>query len=260
MVAYEADGDIGHDLARHDLQRAHGRGQQVFHGAALALARHGQARHHDQRHAQDHAHQPRHRVVLGDLLFVVQAVHAHFERRLAARQVRQRAGQVFAGHGLAELRSRAHRHAGGHGVGGVGLDQQRGPLAAQQAARETGRNVQHEQHPALRQRGAPGLFVGQFFDYVEVIGRLHRRYEGACEFAVVGHDHRGGHLLRIGVDGVAEQRQLHDGNADDHAESDAVAAQLQEFLAHHAPPARPRKTPFADCHAGLQLSVEWFIR
>ena len=39
-----ADDDVGHDLAEHHLERAHRRREQVLHGAALALAGHGDAR------------------------------------------------------------------------------------------------------------------------------------------------------------------------------------------------------------------------
>ena len=39
-----ADHDVGHDLAEHHLERAHRRGEQVLHRAALALAGHRDAR------------------------------------------------------------------------------------------------------------------------------------------------------------------------------------------------------------------------
>ncbi|MNK40650.1 hypothetical protein D3C87_593000 [compost metagenome] len=257
----QADGNVRHDLARHHLDRPHRHRQQVFHRAPFALARHGQPGHHHQRHRQDHAHQPRHGVVLRDLLFVVELVHAHVEGRLAARQARQRAGQVLLRHGLGQLRGRANGHAGRHGIGGVGLDQQRRAFAAQQPAREVRRYRHHEQHPALGQRRAPGFLVVQFLGDVKVVRRLHRRDEAAREGAVVRRDDGGGHLLGIGVDGVAEQRELHDGQAHDHAEGDAVAAKLQELLQDHAPPARPGKA-FQTGNHGLpaKLSVDRFIR
>ncbi|KAG1243950.1 hypothetical protein G6F65_022088 [Rhizopus arrhizus] len=37
----QPDGDVGHDLARHHLDRPHGHRQQILHRAALAFARHG---------------------------------------------------------------------------------------------------------------------------------------------------------------------------------------------------------------------------
>ena len=64
----EADDDVRHDLAGHHLERQHRRREQVFHRAALAFARDREARHHDQRHREDHAHQARHDVVLRDRL------------------------------------------------------------------------------------------------------------------------------------------------------------------------------------------------
>src|SRR5437762_14167725 len=48
-------------------------------------------------------------------------------------------------------------------------------------------------------------------------------------------------MLGIGIDGEAEQRELNDRNADDHAEGQAVALQLDEFLADDAEPARDRE-------------------
>jgi len=37
-------------------------------------------------------------------------------------------------------------------------------------------------------------------------------------------------MLGVGVDGVTEQRELHQRNGDDHPERAAVAPQLQELL------------------------------
>ena len=40
-------------------------------------------------------------------------------------------------------------------------------------------------------------------------------------------------IAYIGIDRKPEQQDLDYGNADDHAEGDAIAPQLQHFLAHH---------------------------
>src|SRR5690606_41039030 len=51
-------------------------------------------------------------------------------------------------------------------------------------------------------------------------------------------------LFRSQVDGEAEQQQLQGRDADDHGETDAIAAQLAQFLEHD------RQQP-AQVHAGL---------
>ena len=76
-----ADEDVGHDLAQHDLDRADRHGEQVLHGAALLLARHGKAGHHHHGHGQHDAHQAGHDVVLGDAFLVVAALDLQVERR-----------------------------------------------------------------------------------------------------------------------------------------------------------------------------------
>ena len=45
--------------------------------------------------------------------------------------------------------------------------------------------------------------------------------------------HRRRQAARLGVDGVAEQHELHQRDGDDGGEGDAVAAKLHEFLADH---------------------------
>ena len=62
---------------------------------------------------------------------------------------------------LHQPRQRGDGGARRGGIGGVGFDQQRRALAAQQFAREIHGNVEHELHLALRERAAAGFFVGQ---------------------------------------------------------------------------------------------------
>src|SRR6185369_13226047 len=116
-------------------------------------------------------------------------------------------------------------------------------LAAQQPAGEVGREVHHELHVAAGERFTRRLLALQLGDEIEIAARLHRREVAARELALFGDDHRGRKMLRVGVDGVAEENELDDRHADDHAERDAVAPQLQELLQHDPPPAREREPP-----------------
>ena len=52
--------------------------------------------------------------------------------------------------------------------------------------------------------------------------------------------HHGGEIAHVEVDGIAEQHDLHERHADDHAEGDAVARQLAHFLGGHGPQAPQR--------------------
>ena len=75
-----ADEDVGDDLADQHLARARRHGEQIFHRAALALARDGEAGDHDHRHGEDHAHQAGDDVVLRDDFRVVERVDAQIDR------------------------------------------------------------------------------------------------------------------------------------------------------------------------------------
>ena len=70
--------------------------------------------------------------------------------------------------------------------------------------------------------------------------------------------HRGRQVARLGVDGIAEQQELHQRQGDDGGEGDAVAAKLHELLADHRarPAARTRGAtgPRASAHAMLSLA------
>src|SRR6185436_16067636 len=69
--------------------------------------------------------------------------------------------------------------------------------------------------------------------------------------AVVGREHRSWQVLRVGVDGEAEQNQLQHRNTDDHAEGEPVALELDELLQHDADPARQRRA------AGVRGRAHW---
>jgi hypothetical protein len=143
-----AEEHVGQDLADHHLQRPHRRGQQVFQRAALAFARHGHGRHHHQRHRQDHAHQPRHHVVGGDAFGVVAAVQAQLEGRMAGAQRGQRAHQLM--HQRQRGSDCSAATAGPVAAGSVAsaYTASAGLFAAQQAAREVGREDQRKLHLA----------------------------------------------------------------------------------------------------------------
>ena len=63
-----------------------------------------------------------------------------------------------------------------------------------------------------------------------------------------------GRLLGIGVDGVAEQDELEQRNADHHAERDPIPAHLPEFLDDHCrEPARRKRV--STCHHDTALRM-----
>ena len=70
---------------------------------------------------------------------------------------------------------------------------------------------------------------------IEIIGVLHRRQHGAGQRPVVAGEHRRRQLLGVGVDGIAEQHELHDRHEDHGGEGHAVAPHLDEFLDDHRP-------------------------
>lgn len=72
---------------------------------------------------------------------------------------------------------------------------------------------------------------------MKVLGVLHRGDKAARERALIADHDGGAQVLWISVDREAEQRELNDRQADDHAECDAVPAQLDELLEDNAPPA-----------------------
>ena len=76
---------------------------------------------------------------------------------------------------------------------------------------------------------------------VEIVAVLQPGENAAREFAAVGDQRGRRQVLRIGVDREPEQDQLDHRNADDHAEGQPVALELDEFLADDAEPARERE-------------------
>ncbi len=83
--------------------------------------------------------------------------------------------------------------------------------------------------------------VLHFPDEVEVAAVADRVQQRASLRPVVGHEHGGGQVLRVGVDREAEQHELHQRDADHHPEGQAVAAHLDELLDDDRPEPRQRE-------------------
>ena len=140
-------------------------------------------------------------------------------------------------HRLRELIDRGDRVAGGGGIGGVRLQEQRRTLAAHQPQREVRRNRYHELRFARGQHAIAFLLVRGLADVLEITAVLETRENAARKLSPVGDQRRGWQVLGVGVDRESEQDQLHHRNADDHAEGQPIALELNEFLADDAKPA-----------------------
>jgi hypothetical protein len=132
------------------------------------------------------------------------------------------------------------RAVGRHRIGGIGLDQHDRRLPAHQIAVEAGWKGDDELHLAAIEQ-AVSLTLVDTADDLEVIAVLHRRDVGTSKRARIGHDDGGRQMLGIGIDRVAEKHQLHDRDADDHAEGQPVAFELDELLEQDAEPAGKEK-------------------
>ena len=233
--------DIGDDFADHHFQRVHRHGEQIFQGAAFQFAGYCHAGHHDHGHGENGTHQPRHDVVLGDALRVVIALYADFERRRRAVQPGERAGQVVRQHALVEAGQRCQRVAGGGRVGGVRFHQHGGPLAARETTREIGGDGDDELDRAHRHILFGLCDSARVRPHIEVAAVFQRCRKAARIRALIGVQHHRRQVLGVGIDGKAEQHQLHHGNTHHHGKGDAVAPQLDEFLCHDGPQAMQGK-------------------
>ena len=209
---------------------------------------------------------PGHDVVLRDRLGVVER-GARRRRTAAASPASAASGPVRSLRDTDgdELRRRGERGAG------RGRDRRRRPRPGS-TGRSPRRSFAREVRPGCvttncarpcASAARPASSSGSSPMMREVLGRRHRLHERARELAVVGDDQRGRHVLGIGVDRVAEQRELDDRDADDHPERHAVAAELQELLGDHRPPAlrtRRRRSFAWRLGASPKLSVAPCIR
>ena len=135
----EAEADIGHDLAGHDLVGARRHGEQVLDRAALDLAGERERGHQDRRHGQDDAEQAGDDVVRGDALGIVAAVDDDFDGKRPRREAGKRADRLARERAAHDLVEGAERIGGRGRVGGVGLDEELRPLAADQGTLEVRR-------------------------------------------------------------------------------------------------------------------------
>lgn len=222
--------DVGDDFADDDLAGMHGRGEQVFHRAALAFARDGQAGDDDHGHRQHYADEAGNDVVLADAFGIVMLVRDERERRRGRAQSRERPGEVAVDDGGGELAHRRLRETDGGRVGGVGFEEQLRLFTAQQLARKIHRHGHGKLHFPLGQPVLDFRRAVRFAREVEVAAVAQRPDDGARKRAVVRRINRRRQMLGIRVDGVAEQDELHHRDADHHAERQPVAPHLDELL------------------------------
>ena len=115
-------------------------------------------------------------------------------------------------------------------VGGVGIDQDLGLLAAIDRAVEVGRHADDEQGLAGFKRVFGFGFRREQPDII-IAGVLQGRGDGPLVFRRLGEQQSGGQMFRVGIDRITEQEQLHDRQRDDQAERHTVAPHLDPFLA-----------------------------
>jgi hypothetical protein len=131
---------------------------------------------------------------------------------------------------IAEGSSRAtHRRR----VGCVGRHQDVRLLPAQHVALEVVRDDHDEIGLAPPQRVLALLGSMHHAREIEIARRFHPRQHRADQRPAVVELHQRRQVARIGIDGKAEQHQLHDRQPDHHGEGDAVAPHLDEFLHQH---------------------------
>ncbi len=82
-------------------------------------------------------------------------------------------------------------------------------------------------------------------DEAVIVADLEGRDDGARVMVLPGREQRGVEPLGVGVDGVAEQDELDDRDAEHHGEGDAVAPHLHEFLREHRAEADEKKAHHA---------------
>ena len=128
--------------------------------------------------------------------------------------------------------------ARGDRVRGIDIEQDLRSFAACQGAFEAGRYGHNESGLAVSHDGLDGVTRRHGPDQVEIFRGLHRLQDGATGRSGISHLHQGRQIARVCIDGIAEQEELHDGNADHHAEGQAVAQHLDEFLAQNGENAR----------------------
>src|SRR5258708_12824758 len=115
-------------------------------------------------------------------------------------------------------------------------------------------NFDTEQYLARLQQIVELGDIVHFAGEMEIGGVFQRFEDRAREVAVLLQQYRGRQIARRGVDGVAEQQQLHHRDHHGHPARDAVALELDEFLDHHRKTAPPEaESRFADVASMIGL-------
>ncbi|MGY4429121.1 hypothetical protein ACVWWO_001598 [Bradyrhizobium sp. F1.13.1] len=186
--------------------------QQSLHGTALDFPRDRKRGEDQHGHGEDGTDQARHDVEARRGGGVVAGVRADLERHL--RGISD--VEIVLERGLHDHAERADRRARRHWIGGVGRDQQRRLIAAPHRPLEAARDLDAEQNLAGFQEIIETLDVVDFIEEAEIGGVLQRLQDRACEIGILLKQHRARQIVRRGVDGVAEQEQLHHRQHHDH--------------------------------------------
>ena len=150
--------------------------------------------------------------------------------RVGSGEIGKRANGQFTDGVLRKNRKGTCRRTRCGRVRRVGRHQQRWFFAADDVAFEVFRNGDDKIGIARLQDPVDLAAVFDGTAYVEIGGGLHRRQEAPDKGSAVMHFDDGRQVPGVGIDGEAEQHQLHDGNRDHHGEGHAVATHLDEFL------------------------------
>jgi hypothetical protein len=133
-------------------------------------------------------------------------------------------------HGLVEHAKRSERIAGRGRIGRVGFDQQHRALATFELTAEILGYGNHELHRSQLERSRRERFGSDAACDPKVAAVFHRTDHAARIDTVVRAQHRGGQCFRIGVDGKAEQYELHYRHPDHHSEGQSIAPHLDELF------------------------------
>src|SRR5882672_274647 len=198
-----------------------------------------------------------HGVVGADARGVVEAMDAKIDGfdhcKVAPREFRQ-----VATHSLFDERLQGREGiAAGNGIRGVHFDEELRRIRARKLALELAGHVDHELHVAALEECMRLIRRMDLGDDAEVLADLQGAHERAHEGTAVLTQHRRRQVLGVGVDREAEEQELHDRQHHDHAESHAVAAQLDEFLAEDAAQSHPGQALPAHGLPSVLSGIRW---
>ena len=219
----QSDDDVGNDLPEHQFHRAHRRVDQQFEIAPFAFAHDGDPGEQHHGHGQHDADQARHDVHRRTPFGIVEI--AHFDHALPLAQF---------GLGIEAHRDRGElfRHAENDRIGAVDEQLQRRPVAGNHPAVEiVGNGDAYRYRPRIEQL-RQFLRARETLAQHDHLGRAHVGEQLPREMGIGFVDVGRAQVAHIGVDGVAEQQQLDQRDAYDHAEGEPVPGQLQQLLVH----------------------------